>query len=670
MKLTESTNLLANETSLYLKQHSGNPVNWNPWSIDILKRAADENKPLIISIGYSSCHWCHVMEKEVFSDKALASIMNENFICVKIDREERPDIDQYYMKALNVISGSGGWPLNCFALPDGRAFYGGTYFSSADWKRILDKVSYDYKNNYDQLVRSADSIENGVREMVMHFVTDAVNEFDEATIISGFNNWKLFFDGINGGINFAPKFPMPSNYKFLLKYCYYTKDPSALSHLTLTLEKMYAGGIFDHIGGGFARYSTDKEWKVPHFEKMLYDNAQLASIYSQAYQYTDNIVFKETVERLLNFIINEMTSPNGGFYSSFDADSEGEEGKFYLWTKAEIVSLLGKNADVFCDYFNVTEDGNWNSSNVLHTTEKLSDISKKYSLSEQSVSKIINSGITAMYEKRLERKRPERDDKKITSWNAMMITGFLDAYRAIGNCVYLEWAIANAEFIEERVLNDNNRLYRVFSNRFAKIDGFLDDYSFTAEAFLQLYQITFDNKWLKIAKALIDSAIADFYSEKQGLFRYSASSNELNGTVFYETDDNVIPSSNSSMANALFALGNIIKSDYYINIAKRMLSMVYSNITGNMQYFSNWAYLALSFVNAPNTVHISGKNTFADRMALLKKYNPGLYITNCNSESDYSDKSSSDEKVFQCCSGKKCHAPVGNVAQVEKQING
>ncbi|MCP4551453.1 MAG: thioredoxin domain-containing protein, partial [Bacteroidetes bacterium] len=497
------TNHLINESSPYLLQHAHNPVNWYPWGTEALEKAKRENKLIIISIGYAACHWCHVMEHESFEDEEVAKFMNNNFIAIKIDREERPDIDQVYMNAVQLISGRGGWPLNCITLPDGRPIYGGTYFPKAQWMEMLTRVSQFIKQNPDKAEQQAIALTEGVRSNEMILKNTEEVSFKISDLNNIFDAWKSNIDYKNGGQKRAPKFPLPVGYQFLLQYHYLTKNQDALKAVNITLDKMADGGIYDQIGGGFARYSTDAIWKVPHFEKMLYDNAQLVSLYSTAFQLNKNPNYKLIVKETLAFIQRELTSEEGGFYSSLDADSEGVEGKFYVWTMSEIRNVLGDQADLIIDYYNITEKGNWeNGANILLKSSKDSRISSKHKISKSELELRVADAKGKLLAARAKRIRPGLDDKILTSWNALMLKAYVDAYRVFGVEDYLDAALKNAEFIMSKVKSTNHRLHRNYKNGESSINAFLDDYTFTISAFISLYQATFDEKWLTVAQDL------------------------------------------------------------------------------------------------------------------------------------------------------------------------
>ena len=446
--LHKYTNQLINETSPYLLQHAHNPVNWYPWGEEALEKAKKENKLIIVSIGYAACHWCHVMEHESFENEEVASLMNDEFVCIKIDREERPDIDQVYMNAVQLISGRGGWPLNCITLPDGRPIYGGTYYPAKNWMELLTNVNRFVKESPDRAENQATELTKGVNSTEFITLNEDKAQFSTLDLDRMFTHFEKQLDPVNGGNKGAPKFPMPVGYEFLLHYNYVMDEPEALEAVILTLNKMANGGIYDQIGGGFSRYSTDAYWKAPHFEKMLYDNAQLVSLYSSAYQLTKNPTYKNTIEETLSFVDRELSAKEGGFYSSLDADSEGEEGKFYVWKYEEIKNLIKNETDLISDYYNIEKDGNWeNGENILLKTLSNSAFAQKNNLSEKELIAKVNDFKSILLKEREKRIRPALDDKILTSWNALMIKGYVDAYRTLNKKEYLNKALKNAHFI-------------------------------------------------------------------------------------------------------------------------------------------------------------------------------------------------------------------------------
>jgi len=516
------TNHLINESSPYLLQHAHNPVDWYPWGEEALKKAKDENKILLISIGYAACHWCHVMEHESFENEEVAKLMNEYFVPIKVDREERPDIDQIYMSAVQLMTGSGGWPLNCFALPDGRPFYGGTYFPKQNWLTILQKVYDEYKTNPAKVEEFANKLTTGVKQSELISYNSQAPAFSISLLDETVEKWANNFDNKEGGPNRAPKFPIPNNYHFLLRYYYHKQDQEILDHVLLTLNKMAFGGIYDQLGGGFARYSTDKVWKAPHFEKMLYDNGQLVSLYSEAYQLTKDPLYKQIVYETIEFIQRELTSPEFGFYSSLDADSEGEEGKFYVWTRNELEEILGDDESLFSEYYNVTYNGNWEHyNNILLRKKTDKQFADKHKISVKELRQKLTSAKEAVFKVRSKRIRPGLDDKILTEWNALMLKGYVDAYRAFNDDKFLKIALKNAKFIVENMM-DGSRLDRNFKNGKSTINGYLSDYSFTIEAFIALYEATFDEAWLMKAKELMDYAIKHFYDAGSNMFYFTS----------------------------------------------------------------------------------------------------------------------------------------------------
>jgi uncharacterized protein YyaL (SSP411 family) len=456
------------------------------------KKARDENKLVIISIGYAACHWCHVMERESFEDSTVAATMNAHFVAIKVDREERPDVDQVYMDAVQLMTGSGGWPLNCVALPDGRPIWGGTYFPKDKWIAVLQQLKDLWQNRPQEAFRYGDSMIEAVAAMDSVKLSADARPFHEDDLQAILQPWRGSFDTIYGGPNRAPKFPLPNNYQFLLRTYYFTGDQRVGDAVDLTLRKMAWGGIYDQLGGGFARYSVDPYWKVPHFEKMTYDNGQLVSLYSEAYRANPEPLYKRVVEETLEFTAREMTSAEGGFYSSLDADSEGEEGKYYVWTKAEIDAALGPDAGWFCEYYQVTANGNWeHGNNVLIIAAGAEKFAESKGWGTPELLAKLDAAKQKLMLVRAKRPRPALDDKILCAWNAMMLKGYVDAYRAFGNKQFLGAALRNAYFIETQ-LRDGDRLNRNYKNGKATINAFLDDYALLADAYIALYQATLD----------------------------------------------------------------------------------------------------------------------------------------------------------------------------------
>ncbi|MCK5776593.1 MAG: thioredoxin domain-containing protein, partial [Bacteroidales bacterium] len=544
------TNHLINETSPYLLQHAHNPVDWYPWGEESLKKAKDEHKLILISIGYSACHWCHVMEHESFEDEEIAKVMNAHFVCIKVDKEERPDVDQVYMNAVHLMQGQGGWPLNCFALPDGSPVYGGTYFPPQKWLQTLKSLHLSYKENHHKFENYAQTLLNGIKQSDIIKVKSEAVLFEEEKIHEVFENLSHSFDMKEGGFGKAPKFPLPIGLEFCMAYGYVYNHKKANDFLFLTLDKMAHGGIYDQIGGGFSRYSVDDIWKAPHFEKMLYDNAQLVSLYAKAYKINKSPLYKNIVAQSLSFIKREMTQAEGGFYSALDADSEGVEGKYYLWTKAEIDALLKDDASLFCDYYGVLEQGNWeDGQNILMRNHQYHHWAKKYQLSDKDLEDLIRNFNNKLFLERQKRISPGLDDKIITAWNALMLKGYIDAYTAIGDAEYLEIAEKNADFLWFKLSDTEGKLFRTYKDGTAKINGFLDDYASTIDAFLALYQITFKEEYLERASLLLDYCQKNFLHTDSQMYYYTQKEAQLLVARKMEISDNVIPASNSIMAN-------------------------------------------------------------------------------------------------------------------------
>ncbi|MDH5769439.1 MAG: thioredoxin domain-containing protein, partial [Nitrospirota bacterium] len=469
-------NRLAKSSSPYLLQHAKNPVDWYPWGPEALEKAKREDKPILVSIGYSSCHWCHVMERESFENDSIADIMNKHFVNIKVDREERPDIDQIYMDAVQTMGINGGWPLNVFLTPDQKPFYGGTYFPPQRWIKLIATISKAFVEDRNELNKTAAEIAKSLStsELVKYGMTEEEKIFKKSTLTKAYSLIQSHFDTTRGGLNKAPKFPMPTNWLFLLRYYELTKDKTALDQFILTMDQIAYGGIHDHIGGGFARYSTDMNWFAPHFEKMLYDNGQLMSLYAEAYVVTGKERYKEIIANMFRWLTREMTSEHGAFFSAIDADSEGEEGKFYVWKKEELENILGEDYSLVARYYNVNESGNWeHQNNILYKTIEDEQFAREIPVSISILKEVINRSNEKLLKARNQRDRPGLDYKVITGWNALMITGLVDAFLATDNQEYLETALKNGRFILEKMYKDNI-LFRIYNGETATIDGYLE----------------------------------------------------------------------------------------------------------------------------------------------------------------------------------------------------
>ncbi|MEZ5008616.1 MAG: thioredoxin domain-containing protein [Chitinophagales bacterium] len=658
-------NHLINETSPYLLQHAYNPVDWRAWNDATLEQAQKEQKLIIISIGYAACHWCHVMEHESFEDSTVAAKMNSNYLSIKVDREERPDIDMIYMNAAQIITGRGGWPLNAIALPDGRPIFAGTYFPKDKWIQVLDYFTELQKNEPEKLLEQAKQVTEGIRQADFSPIKETPSDFTQQTLDEIWKNWEGKIDFQNGGRQGAPKFMMPNNYDYLLRYYSLSNNPKVLEAINVTLNKMADGGLYDHAGGGFARYSTDGIWKVPHFEKMLYDNGQLVSLYAQAYQLTKNPYYKQVVDETLNFVEREMKDKSNGFYSSLDADSEGEEGKFYVWTAEELKKIIKDDYDLVSDYFSVVERGNWEqNTNILFKTKDDAYFLNKYRLSEKELKTKIDKAKQLILAARSERIRPGLDDKILTSWNALMLKGYVDAYRAFAEPKHKEMALANATFILEKCKRSDGGLNRNFKNGKSTINGFLDDYSLTIEAFIALYEITFDDKWLNEALDLSAYVMQHFYDEEAKMFFYTSDEDAALISRSKELSDNVISASNSSMAKALYYLGQYFYKEDYIDLSRQMLNNVADQITPNGPFYANWASLMTHFVKEPYEVAIVGKDLHEKRKAFDESYLPHVLFLGSEKEGELDllkGKFIKGQTTIYVCQKKACKLPVTEV---------
>ena len=674
----KKANDLINETSPYLLQHAYNPVNWKAWNDESLKQAKEENKLIVISVGYSACHWCHVMEEESFENDSVAKLMNENFINIKVDREERPDVDKVYMNAVQLMTGSGGWPLNCITLPDGRPVFGGTYFTKKQWVKILEDMSNLYKNNPDKVIEYAEKLTEGIKNSDLIKVSKEHIQFNKENIKPIVDELKTTLDYKLGGQKQAPKFPMPSNLSFLLRYSYQNNDLDLQNFVMTSLEKMANGGIYDQIGGGFSRYSVDERWHVPHFEKMLYDNAQLVSLYTKAYQLTKNEDFKKVVIETLDFVDKELTQKEGAFFSSLDADSynydgELEEGVYYTWTIEELKRLLNNDFDLFKSYYNINALGKWEKDQyILYKTVTDKEFSKSNNITLTELQSKILSWKTKLHKARDNRERPRIDDKALTSWNALMLKAYIDAYRVFGNVSYLDKAIQNANFIKEHQINNDGSLFHSYKNGKSTIEGFSEDYAHTIAAFIELYQATFNEEWLNKAKALMDYSLTHFLNKESSMFYFT--SDRANNLIARKTEvyDDVIPSSNSVLASSLFKLGHYYSNKVYSDLAKQMLSNINTDIIKSPSSYTNWLLLYLNYSNSFYEVAISGINSKEKLKDLDEFYIPNILISGSQSNSNLpllKNKFIEDDTYIYVCVNGTCKMPVTTIDKAVKQIS-
>lgn len=667
----EHSNELIHESSPYLLQHAHNPVNWYPWGEKALEKAKRENKPLLISIGYSACHWCHVMEKESFENEEVAELMNENFVCIKVDREERPDVDHLYMNAVQLMTQHGGWPLNAFALPDGRPFFGGTYFPKEKWIAVLKQVADLYRNQYKRVDEYANQLLNGIAQL--NLIEEGAAELISTGMTEKANkNLLKSMDATEGGLNTQNKFPMPVVYQYLLDYSQLSKNEAASEQLYLTLDKMAKGGIYDQLGGGFARYSTDKHWKAPHFEKMLYDNAQLVSLYSHAYQTSKNQLYKKVVYETVAFVQRELMSEEYGFYSALDADSEGEEGKFYVWTETEIDQILNNNSPLFKAYFQVGKKGLWEKDqNILLIRENLKTVANEFQMPEAEAYDQIQQSIQLMFDARSKRIRPGLDDKILCSWNALMLSGLLDAYNAFGDEDFLELAKRNAQFIQKNFIK-GEKLYRNYKNGKSSITAFLDDYSILIQAFVKFYETTFNLTYLSQANKLIEYVMENFPDNKSDHFTFSHTKASELVAKHIEIGDHVIPSPNSIMAHNLFKLGKLMGRTDYLVKAKNMLLSVQNKMLDHPAYYANWFSLLINYQYPSYEMVFCGENALELRKEINQEYLPTVLIAGCVSEHDeisiLENRFVKAKTLIYVCRDNACKMPVETIEEALKQL--
>jgi len=668
--MEQHTNNLINETSPYLLQHAHNPVDWHPWSDKALELAKKENKLIIVSVGYAACHWCHVMEHESFEDTTVANLMNKYFISIKVDREERPDVDQVYMDAAQVMTGRGGWPLNVITLPDGRPIYAGTYFKKEQWLKVLQGVQDFYEKSPEKALEQAMQVAAGVNRInIVPKSTTTV--FKKEDLRKAAKDWTNAIDKRDGGRQGNMKFPMPKSYLALLNYAVLNNDEKAKEAVILTLDKMAEGGIYDQIGGGFSRYATDPYWHVPHFEKMLYDNAQLITLYAEAFKLTNNPYYKQIVDETIEFCSRELGSDEDGYYSSLDADSEGEEGKFYVWTEEEIDKVLGSNGDIFKTYYGVTKKGNWEEgNNILNISASIPDLVKKYSLSEDELLENINISRKKLLEERGGRIRPGLDDKILTSWNGLMVSGLSHAFEATGNEEYRDKALATGKFIWENMWSGEH-LFRNRKNGKSTINGFLDDYAFSIMAFNDLYRITFNDIWLDRAEELVSVLMNSFYNDKSGLFQFKSSADDPLYVQKAVIEDNVIPAGNSAMAINLFNLGHLLYNEEYLKMSSNMLAIATDNMLQHSAYYYNWFELYQLNIIEPYEIAIMGADYDARRKQISEKFLPSTLLLGGEKEGTLDllkGKLLPGKTMIYVCVNKTCQLPVSEAAKALEQI--
>ncbi len=605
------TNHLDQETSPYLLQHTNNPVDWYPWGDDAFELAKRENKPILLSIGYAACHWCHVMAHESFEDEETARLMNEHFVNIKVDREERPDLDSIYMSAVTAMTGHGGWPMTVFLTVDGRPFYSGTYFPKQprygmpSFKQILVGVADAWKNRHDKVQEGAEQITQHIQQTAG--INAEVDSLGAEILTAAVQDLRSRFDVNWGGFGEAPKFPQPMVIEFLLREHVRSGNADALGMAELTLQRMAQGGIYDQLGGGFARYSVDAYWLAPHFEKMLYDNAQLARVYLHAWQLTGNPLYRRITEETLDYVSREMRHEDGGFYSSQDADSEGEEGKFYVWSADEVRGILGDDAALFMQMYDVTDEGNWEGHNILRMNFRASDIAKKSGLDEKELRDRMASARWKLYEVRSRRIWPGLDDKVLTAWNGLMLAAFADAAQALDRADYADIASANAEFLHATMRAEDGRLLRTWkAGSRAKYNAYLEDYAFLTDGLLTLYQTTFDTRWFVWAQELAEEMRSHFADTDNAGFYDTRDDHEQLIHRPKDIQDNAIPSGNAMAAHVLLKLALLTGEMDYRETAERSLRNVGKLLAQYPSGFGEWLNAASLVVAESREVALVG----------------------------------------------------------------
>jgi uncharacterized protein YyaL (SSP411 family) len=677
-------NRLAKESSPYLLQHAQNPVDWFPWGEEALVKAKAENKPIFLSIGYSACHWCHVMEHESFENEQTAAVMNDHFVNIKVDREERPDLDSIYMDAVVAMTGHGGWPMSVFLTPNGVPFYGGTYFPPVprhgipSFEQVLASIAHAYHHQQEDIAQNGKSLLARISNSILLQSDDTL---DSAVPELAGQVLSRNFDHVHGGFSSAPKFPQPMTYDFLLRA--YTRNPkdSILKMVELTLHKMAYGGMYDQLGGGFHRYSVDAVWLVPHFEKMLYDNALLARLYLHTYQLTGKPFYRRIVEETLDYVAREMTHPDGGFYSSQDADSEGEEGKFFVWTPDEVKDILGQQeGEIFCAAYDIQPGGNFEGKSILNIPNPFEEIAEQLELPLKELTGILKRGRARLFTEREKRVKPGRDEKTLTAWNGMMLAAFAEAARVLDRADYGDIATRNAEFILSTMMKEG-RLFRTWKAEpgEAKLMGYLEDYAFYADGLLALYQTTFDPRWFQEARALMDVVLEHFIDNKAGGFFDTADDHEQLVTRPKSLQDNATPCGNSAAVRTLLFLSAYTGQIKYEEWAIKAITALQGPMSQYPQAFAYWLGSFEFVLAAPKEVAVIGQlddeNTNSLLRTLLRPYRPNqvVAVAGKNDTAGHPElvegRSLLEGKATAyVCQKFTCRQPVVTVAELEKLL--
>ena len=664
-------NQLNKETSLYLKQHSENPINWQRWSNSIFDVSQELDKLLVISIGYSSCHWCHVMEEETFTNDSIAKVMNANFINIKVDREENPDVDQAYMTASQLMTGMGGWPLNVITLPDGSPIYAGTYHTTSQWNDILKRIVRLKEDNYDGLKEIAANVKNGVKDVNTIQKQEEISDFNSEFLNSNIEDWMERWDLEFGGDIAQQKFVSPSKYLFLLNYGRIYKDEKVLNHVKNTLDVIASSGLNDFIEGGFYRYTVDNEWKIPHFEKMLYDQAQMISLFSMGYKVFGDQSYKDIVSNTILFLSNKMSSTDGLYYAAMDADTDGEEGKYYSYEMDEL-KMISENTDfdLFLSYYNIDVINPWEKNRFLLLPNKF-NYEKKW-IDSNNVSKKEISDLITIWEKNIndikeDRTKPRIDDKIIVSWNALAIIGLIDAYDAFKNEDYIRLAKSMFKELKDNSYRKGKLIHTYKENQFQ--EGVLEDYAYLSKAAMRLFQATGNISYFDFSKKVIDNALELFNDEQSDLLKYS--NNEELFTKVISIDDGVTPSPNSIIAEQLFSIGHVIFDDEYLDLSDKMVSAVQKIIDGNINSYSVWANNILNRVESFYEIAVIGPNAKLITDEITKNFTPNTIVVQSNIESKiplFIDRFFEDETYIYVCQNKTCQRPETNIKLALEQV--
>jgi len=648
------TNHLIHETSPYLLQHAHNPVDWYPWSDEALQKAKTENRPILLSIGYSACHWCHVMERESFEDEKIAALMNDLFVNIKVDREERPDLDEIYMNAVQMLTGRGGWPMTVFLTPEGKPFYGGTYFPPEDrygvpgFPKILQGVANAYREKPHEVERSVGQILTGLQRMSLS--TESQQSFSSDIIAQSVERLTQAYDADHGGLGKAPKFPNVGVYELFLRHYHRSKANRFLDMVTHTLTKMAQGGIYDHLGGGFHRYSVDEKWLVPHFEKMLYDNAQLVRIYAQVYCVTGEPLFKQVVDETMTYLMREMLHSEGGFYSTQDADSEGEEGKFFVWTESEITRILGEeSSEIFCRIYDVSEEGNFEEKNIPHPILTLEQASKFFRRDLKAIESLVADAKMKLFQEREKRIKPFRDEKILTSWNGLMLSGLAEAIKISGRPAYLEAADRTVDFIFTNMFRDG-RLLHSYKDGTGKILAYLDDYAFLAAGLLDLFEATVNRMHLDRAVKLAVTMLDEFWDEAGAGFFYTGHAHEQLIARSKPIFDASIPSGNAVATQVLLRLYHYTETENYLKSAERILRAYYDTMENQPFGFAHMLAALDFYLQKPKEIVLVGDKKDPKTAELLTKIH-SLYVPNMTLQ--LASPEESLEKISSLLAGKK-----------------